>query len=120
MIKQSKTKYDHQISKATGKILDKFDYFMALVPENFLFQVAISATELLGWGYGPLDVITGLSGIRDLAGGRVIPNEETKRKANLRGVLKIIGAIAPVPSYWVNLVLEKTMPIPGLDKKITK
>ncbi len=113
----AKTKYEQAISKATGKFLDGVEYYIDKVPDNIIIQAAISATELFGFGYSLLDIPTALSGIRDLLGGRAITKDENRNKAYTRGVLKIVGAVVPFPSYWVNAALKNAMPVQELDNK---
>lgn len=129
IVNRAKATLEKRVAQATGKFLDGVDQVMRIVPDNMIAHAIIAVAESATIVYSPLDALTILSGVRDILGGRALPNDESHTRllagvrltdqnaAYLRGVLKIIGAATPIiPTYWVNEALKQTMPIAGLDK----
>lgn len=134
-INEAKNSYEKRLAKATGGFLDAMEFLNEHVPNKILAAGILGVLELPGLvtGWAPADILTGLSGLRDISGGRVLSEQQSSRKllgglevsdrnwAYLRGALKILGALFPYfPTFYVEPVLKAVMPIPELDHKPKK
>lgn len=93
---------------------------MDAVPNKTLALFLLAGGEVIGiGGYGLTDILTAISGLRDIAEGRKLGTSHDK--ALLRGALKILGALTPIfPTFWVDQALRVAIPIPELDHKPKK
>lgn len=115
-IKDAKDAFEKRAGSATNTFLDGIQKVMDKVPNKY---IALFILEISPFGYGLADILTALSGIRDISEGRSLGTNHDK--ALLRGSLKIIGALTPViPTFWVEPVLKTFMPISEIDAKPKK
>lgn len=109
------------VSESTNKFIESVHNLVPAVPERVVRGILLGVGELVAGyaGYGLTDVLTFIRGINDLnesQNGRDL-SQSSQKRAQIRGTIKIIGAISPVPSFYLPDFLDKHMPIPIIDKK---
>lgn len=116
-IRAAEEVFSRRLEQVTNGFLDGTQRIMDAVPNKILATAILAGGETIGFGgYGITDAFTLISGVRDIAEGRLL-KDSSRQKAYLRGGLKIIAAVTPViPTFWAEPAAKFFMPIPALDK----